>query len=78
MKKKLLKKTCLDRFFYVFSHLTLTENICKKRPTNEPTEGLSLYAVLAWEPSTAKVTKSYSRRLPAFKRFYRENEFSLF
>ena len=27
--------------------------------------------ILAWEPSAAKVTKSYSRRLPALERFYR-------
>ena len=27
---------------------------------------------LAWEPSSAKVTKSYSRRLPALERFNRE------
>ena len=26
---------------------------------------------LAWEPSTAKVTKSYFRRLPALERFER-------
>ena len=26
---------------------------------------LLLYNLLAWEPSAAKVTKSYSRRLPA-------------
>ena len=34
--------------------------------------------ILAWEPSAAKVTKSYSRRLPALEQFYRETEFSLF
>ena len=27
--------------------------------------------ILVWEPSAAKVTKSYSRRLPALERFYR-------
>ena len=32
---------------------------------------------IAWEPSAAKVTKSYSRRLPALDRFYRETKFSL-
>ena len=35
------------------------------------------YKVLTWEPSAAKVTKSYSRRLPALERFYRETKFSL-
>ena len=30
-----------------------------------------------WEPSVAKVTKSYSRRLPALERFYWETKFSL-
>ena len=35
------------------------------------------YIKLAWEPSPAKVTKSYSRRLPALERFYRETKFSL-
>ena len=67
-----------ESFFYVFSHFYPDRKYLQKKTTNEPTEGLSLYAVLAWEPSTAKVTKSYSRRLPAFKRFNRENEFSLF
>ena len=28
---------------------------------------LHLYLLLAWEPSTDKVTKSYSHRLPALK-----------
>ena len=32
------------------------------------------YKILAWEPSSAKVTKSYSRRLPALERFYRETK----
>ena len=32
---------------------------------------------LAWEPSAAKVIKSYSHRLPAYKRFNRETKFSL-
>jgi len=27
------------------------------------------YILIAWEPSAAKVTKSYSRRLPALERF---------
>ena len=31
-----------------------------------------------WEPSAAKVTKSYSRRLPAFERYCRETKFLLF
>ena len=31
---------------------------------------------LVWEPSVVKVTKSYSRRLPALERFYRETNFS--
>ena len=35
-----------------------------------------LYLKLAWEPSAAKVTKSYSRRIPEIKRFYRETKFS--
>ena len=34
--------------------------------------------MIAWEPSAAKVTKSYSCRLPALERFYLETEFSLF
>ena len=33
---------------------------------------------LAWEPSAAQVTKSYSRHLPALEQFYRESKFSLF
>jgi len=32
------------------------------------------YITLAWEPSAAQVTHSYSRRLPAFERFYRETK----
>ena len=32
---------------------------------------------LAWEPSAAKVTKSYSPRLPALDQFYRETKFSV-
>ena len=37
------------------------------------------YIHVAWEPSTAKVTKSYSRsrRLLALKRFLQETKFSL-
>ena len=35
------------------------------------------YIKLAWEPSAAQVTKSYSRRLPALERFYRHTKFSL-
>ena len=38
---------------------------------------LHLYLLLAWEPSTDKVTKSYSHRLPALEQFYRETKFSL-
>ena len=34
-------------------------------------------SLLAWEPSAAQVTKSYSPRLPALGRFYRETKFSL-
>ena len=34
------------------------------------------YDLLAWEPSATKVTKSYSRRLTANERFYRETKFS--
>ena len=34
--------------------------------------------MLAWEPSAAKVTKSYFRRLPALERVYQETKFSLF
>ena len=30
--------------------------------------------ILAWEPSAAKVTKSYSRRLPELERFYQQNK----
>ena len=32
---------------------------------------------LAWEPSAAKITKSYSRRLPALERFYLYTKCSL-
>ena len=32
---------------------------------------------LAWKPSAAQVTKSYSHRLPALELFYRETEFLL-
>ena len=34
-------------------------------------------SVLDWEPSAAKVTKSYSHRLPALERFYLGTTFSL-
>ena len=37
---------------------------------------MGLYFPLAWEPSVALVTHSYSRRLPALDRFYWENKFS--
>ena len=37
---------------------------------------MDLYSVLAWEPSAAKVTKSYSRHLPALEQFYPESKFS--
>ena len=33
--------------------------------------------ILAWEHSVAKVTKSYSCRLPALERFYRETKFDI-
>ena len=33
--------------------------------------------LLAWEPSAAQVSHSYSRRLPALERFYRETKFLL-
>ena len=33
--------------------------------------------LLTWEPSAAQVTKSYSRRLPALKRFFLETKFLL-
>ena len=32
--------------------------------------------ILAWEPSAAQVTKSYSSRLPALERDYWETQFS--
>ena len=35
-----------------------------------------LYYALAWEPIAAQVTKSYSCRLPALERFYRETKFN--
>ena len=35
-----------------------------------------LYYALAWEPIAAQVTKSYSCRLPALERFYRETKFT--
>ena len=38
---------------------------------------IHLYSVLAWEPSAAKVTKTYFRRLPALEVFNRETKFSL-
>ena len=31
-----------------------------------------IYIILAWEPSAVQVTKSYSRRLPALERFYKQ------
>ena len=37
-----------------------------------------MLSTIAWKPSAAKVTKSYSRRLPALERFFRETKFSLF
>ena len=44
--------------------------------TSKQTESTTLYIViLVWEPNAAKVTKSYSRRLPALKRFYRGTKF---
>ena len=33
--------------------------------------------LLAWEPSAAQVTQSYSRLLPALGRFYRKTKFLL-
>ena len=39
--------------------------------------GIYIYNVLAREPSAAQVTKSYSRRLPALERFYRETKLNL-
>ena len=51
------------------------------RQTNKQTDKhiLQLYIHIqqAWEPSAAQVTNSYSRRLPALERFYRETKFSL-
>ena len=38
---------------------------------------LDFMYLLAWEPSAAQVTHSYSRHLPALERFYRETKFSL-
>ena len=35
------------------------------------------YVKLAWEPSAAQVTYSYSHRLPALDRFYCETKISL-
>ena len=37
-----------------------------------------IYIKLVWEPSAAQVTKSFSLRLPALERFYRETKFPLF
>ena len=38
--------------------------------TNKQTESTTLYIyILVWEPNAAKVTKSYSRRLPTLERF---------
>ena len=31
-----------------------------------------IYIILAWAPSAVQVTKSYSRRLPALERFYKQ------
>ena len=46
--------------------------------TNRQTEITTLYIyTLAWEPSAAKVTKCYFRRLPALERFYWETKFLL-
>ena len=38
---------------------------------------VEVYIRLAWEPTSAKVTKSYSHCLLALERFYREIKFSL-
>ena len=35
---------------------------------------MSIYTKLAWEPSAAQVSHSYSHCLPALERFYREIE----
>jgi len=46
--------------------------------TNKQTNGYyNFIYILAWEPSASQVTKSYSCRLPALERFYRETKFSL-
>ena len=36
------------------------------------TDKQSMYCILTWEPSAAKVIKSYSDRLLALERFYRK------
>ena len=35
-----------------------------------------ILSIVAWEPSAAQVTKSYSRRLTELEQFYRETKFS--
>ena len=50
--------------------------LCRARPLYwNDIFPLKLIYVLAWEPSSAKGTKSYSRRLPALERFYWYNKF---
>ena len=39
--------------------------------------GNPVYKTLAWEPSAAQVTKSFSRHLHALEQFYRETDFFL-
>ena len=36
---------------------------------------VQVYYILAWEPRAAQITKSFSRRLPALKRFNWEHFF---
>ena len=43
--------------------------------SNIKSDLVSLYIILAWEPSVAQATKKYFRRLPALERFYRERKF---
>ena len=46
----------------------------KSHPLRVTTNKNFIIITLAWEPSAAKDTKIYSRRLPALERFYRETK----
>ena len=51
-------------------------NVLVHLPLHKPLAWVKMYLRVSWEPSGAKVTEIYSRRLPALERFYRETKCS--